>query len=76
MTTANPPAANATLKDRTVLIIEDDEIMLRALGHAFQRAGCRVVGARDGDQGLARGQGGGTRRGAAGTLGAHDGSGV
>ncbi|HZW15564.1 MAG TPA: response regulator [Brevundimonas sp.] len=54
MTTANPPAANATLKDRTVLIIEDDEIMLRALGHAFQRAGCRVVGARDGDQGLAR----------------------
>lgn len=54
MTTANPPAANATLKDRTVLIVEDDEIMLRALGHAFQRAGCRVVGARDGDQGLAR----------------------
>ena len=54
MTTANPPGASQTLTDRTVLIIEDDDIMLRALGHAFQRAGSRVVVARDGDQGLTR----------------------
>lgn len=54
MTTENPRDANPALKDRTVLIIEDDAIMLRALGHAFERAGCRVVGARDGDEGLAR----------------------
>ena len=54
MTTANPSGANQTLTDRTILIIEDDDIMLRALGHAFQRAGSRVVVARDGDQGLTR----------------------
>ena len=54
MTTVNPPDANPVLNGRTVLIIEDDAIMLRALGHAFERAGCRVVGARDGEQGLAR----------------------
>ena len=54
MTTANPSGANQTLTDRSVLIIEDDDIMLRALGHAFQRAGSRVVVARDGDEGLAR----------------------
>ena len=54
MTTVNPPDVNPVLSGRTVLIIEDDAIMLRALGHAFQRAGCRVVGARDGEDGLAR----------------------
>ena len=54
MTTMNPPDVNQSLKDRIILIIEDDVIMLRALGHAFQRAGGRVVGARDGDEGLAR----------------------
>ena len=54
MTTENSPDACPHLKDRIVLLIEDDAIMLRALGHAFQRAGCRVVGARDGEDGLAR----------------------
>jgi DNA-binding response OmpR family regulator len=54
MTTANSPDAKPALKDKTVLIVEDDPIMLRALGHAFQRAGCRVVGARDGEEGLIR----------------------
>jgi DNA-binding response OmpR family regulator len=54
MTTVNPPDVNEILNDRTVLIIEDDPIMLRALGHAFQRAGCQIVGARDGEEGLAR----------------------
>ena len=54
MTTVNSPDACPHLKDRIVLLIEDDAIMLRALGHAFQRAGCRVVGARDGEDGLAR----------------------
>lgn len=54
MTTVNPPDANPVLNGRAILIIEDDAIMLRALGHAFERAGCRVVGANDGDEGLAR----------------------
>jgi len=54
MTTVNPPDVKPVLDGRTVLIIEDDAIMLRALGHAFQRAGCRVVGARDGEEGLTR----------------------
>jgi DNA-binding response OmpR family regulator len=54
MTTANPTNANPALNDKIVLIIEDDPIMLRALGHAFQRAGCQIVGARDGEEGLAR----------------------
>ena len=54
MANIDPPATNPVLKDRLVLIIEDDTVMLRALGHAFQQAGCRVVGARDGDEGLAR----------------------
>ncbi len=54
MTDIDPPTANPVLKDRLVLIIEDDTVMLRALGRAFQQAGCRVVGARDGEEGLAR----------------------
>lgn len=54
MTTVNPPDGNPVLNDRTILIIEDDAIMLRALGQAFQRAGCRIVGARDGEEGLTR----------------------
>lgn len=54
MDTSNPPDTNVVLKDRVVLIIEDDAVMLRALGHAFQQAGCRVVGAREGEEGLAR----------------------
>ena len=53
MTTSNPPDANQVLNDRIVLIIEDDPVLLRTLGQAFQRAGCRVVGARDGEVGLA-----------------------
>ena len=54
MTTVNPPDVHPLLNGRTVLLIEDDEVMLRALGRAFQQAGCRVVGARDGDEGLVR----------------------
>ena len=53
MTTANPPDASQALNGRTILIIEDDDVMLRTLGHAFQRAGCEVVRARDGEEGLA-----------------------
>ena len=54
MTTENSPDACPHLKDRIVLLIEDDAIMLRTLGRAFQREGCRIVGARDGDEGLTR----------------------
>jgi DNA-binding response OmpR family regulator len=54
MTTPNPPDVNPILDGKVVLLIEDDAVMLRALGHAFQQAGCRVVGARDGDEGLSR----------------------
>jgi DNA-binding response OmpR family regulator len=54
MTTVNASDLNESLEGRTILIVEDDVIMLRALGQAFQRAGCRVVGARDGEEGLAR----------------------
>ena len=49
-----PPDENPALKGRMVLLIEDDAIMLRALGHAFQRAGCRIIGSRDGEEGLKR----------------------
>lgn len=54
MTIDNAPGVHPVLNGRTVLLVEDDEVMLRALGRAFQQAGCRVVGARDGDEGLAR----------------------
>lgn len=54
MTIVNPPSVNSVLGGRTVLIVEDDEVMLRMLGRAFQQAGCLVVGARDGNEGLAR----------------------
>ena len=50
----NPPDVNPVLNGKTVLLIEDDAIMLRTLGRAFQREGCRIVGARDGDEGLTR----------------------
>lgn len=42
------------LEGKVVLIIEDDPILLRALGHWFQIAGCRVMTAQDGDEGLAK----------------------
>ena len=54
MTDIDPPTAHPALTDRHVLIIEDDTVMLRALGRAFQQAGCHIVGARDGEEGLAR----------------------
>ena len=54
MTTVNPPDVHPVLNGKTVLLVEDDEVMLRALGRTFQQAGCQVVGARDGDEGLAR----------------------
>lgn len=50
----NPPDMHPVLNGKTVLLVEDDEVMLRALGRTFQQAGCQVVGARDGDEGLAR----------------------
>lgn len=54
MTAPNESDLNQTLNEKVVLIIEDDAVMLRALGHAFQQAGCHLVGARDGEEGLAR----------------------
>lgn len=54
MTIVNPPDAHPDLNGRMVLLIEDDEVMLRALARTFQQAGCHIVGARDGDEGLAR----------------------
>lgn len=54
MTAQSQPDVNPILNDKVVLIIEDDAVMLRALGHAFQQAGCRLVGASDGKEGLDR----------------------
>lgn len=54
MTTATPANVDSVLKGRRVLLIEDDDVLLRALGRAFQQAGCQVTGARDGDEGMAR----------------------
>lgn len=42
------------LEGKFVLIIEDDLTMLRTLSHWFQVSGCRVMGAQDGDEGLAK----------------------
>lgn len=47
----SPPHA---LAGQVVLIMEDDPIMLRNLAQWFQQAGCKVMAARDGDEGLAR----------------------
>ena len=47
----NPPKI---LAGRIVLIIEDDPIMLRNLAQWFEQAGCRVMVAHDGDEGLAQ----------------------
>ena len=43
-----------TLAGQIVLIIEDDPIMLRNLAQWFQQAGCKVVVARDGVEGLSQ----------------------
>ena len=48
---ASPPEA---LAGQTVLIMEDDPIMLRNLTQWFQQAGCQVMAARDGADGLAQ----------------------
>ena len=40
------------LAGQTVLIIEDDPIMLRNLAQWFQQAGCRVMVAHDGVEGM------------------------
>lgn len=40
------------LKGRSVLLIEDDPVMLRSLGQTFVQAGARVTLAADGEQGL------------------------
>jgi CheY-like chemotaxis protein len=45
----SPPPA---LAGQTVLIIEDDPIMLRNLAQWFQQAGCKVMVAHDGVEGL------------------------
>ena len=47
----NPPKI---LVGQIVLIIEDDPIMLRNLAQWFEQAGCRVMVAHDGDEGLAQ----------------------
>ena len=50
----NPPDEPLRLNGRSVLQIEDDPIMLRALGQAFQRSGCRIVGSRPREEGMKR----------------------
>ncbi|HEY0600199.1 response regulator [Brevundimonas sp.] len=42
------------LTGQIVLIIEDDPIMLRNLVQWFQQAGCKVMAAHDGVEGMAR----------------------
>lgn len=42
------------LEGKIVLIIEDDATMLRALAQGFRAAGCRVMIAQDGNEGLSR----------------------
>lgn len=43
---------STALNGKTVLIVEDDSTMLRALGNWFQDSGCRVMTAQDGKDGL------------------------
>lgn len=50
-TELSPPKA---LAGQIVLIIEDDPIMLRNLAQWFQQAGCKVMVAHDGVEGLAQ----------------------
>jgi len=50
----NEPSPPNALAGQTVLIIEDDPIMLRNLAQWFQQAGCKVMVARDGVEGLAQ----------------------
>ena len=50
----NEPCPTAALAGQIVLIIEDDPIMLRTLAEWFQQAGCKVMVARDGAEGLAQ----------------------
>lgn len=42
------------LAGRTILVIEDDPILLRNLIQWFRQVGCEVLGARDGAEGLAQ----------------------
>ena len=42
------------LGGQTILIIEDDALLLRSLMVWFQQAGCSVFGAKDGVEGLAQ----------------------
>lgn len=50
----NQPTPHTTLSGQVVLIIEDDPIMLRNLAQWFQQAGCKVMVAHDGVEGLAQ----------------------
>lgn len=50
----NQPTPHTTLSGQIVLIIEDDPIMLRNLAQWFQQAGCKVMVAHDGVEGLAQ----------------------
>jgi len=45
---------SGALAGQTALIIEDDPVMLRNLAQWFQQAGCRVMVACDGVEGLAQ----------------------
>ena len=47
-------AGKTNLKGARVLIIEDDDAMLRGLADNFTDEGCRVLTARDGEKGLQR----------------------
>lgn len=42
------------LEGKIVLIVEDDATVLRALAQGFRVAGCRVMTAQDGNEGLSR----------------------
>lgn len=50
----NDPSPPKALAGQIVLIIEDDPIMLRNLAQWFQQAGCKVMVAHDGVEGLAQ----------------------
>lgn len=47
---ATPAGAPGRGDGRTVLVIDDEESLLHALGFALERHGCRVLKARDGQQ--------------------------
>jgi CheY-like chemotaxis protein len=50
----NEPSPPHVLAGQIVLLIEDDPIMLRNLAQWFQQAGCKVMVAHDGVEGLAQ----------------------